>query len=349
MQAAGAHSMTFTGSAKSRFFVALSLAAFLAASTGCGSGIHSAGEATSGTALTAPRGPQLGYFWNAADQTLRPVLGIAGASQVGASVVSAGAYRNGAGSAGNGIGVLEQQDGSLDIIALPSGAPSHFAASAPDHSNIRFSPNGKAAIVYAAGQSGIIVLTALDTTPVAASLATTASLSDAAVSDTGRVVVATSSAAGMSLQSISASGTARTLAQAGALGGFSFGNGDDLYFADAATNQLYFIHNESAAATVAQISTSSLLRTPAALAVSAGGQWLVAINSAESSVVRIDLTGQNAPLLLTCACTPTTAAALSGAGRFRITEPGTGPLWAVDSVTATPRTFFIPALPVVKK
>jgi hypothetical protein len=71
-------------------------------------------------------------------------------------------------------------------------------------------------------------------------------------------------------------------------------------------------------------------------------------NSGDSSVVRIDLTGQIAPLRIACTCTPTSAVALFGNATFRITEPGTGPLWAVEAAAATPRSFFIPALPVQK-
>ena len=334
-------------------FPALFAACGLSLLCGCGSGIAnlaaSAGTSNTPAPVAVTSGPQLGYFWNAADQTLRPVLGIPGSSQVGASVVPAGTYVAGAASAASGMGVLQEQDGSLDVMSLPSGQPVHLAASVAVGASIRFSPNGRAALVFAPGGSSVQVVTGLNKVPAAAGIALSGAVMDATVSDAGRVVVAISGAAGTVLQAVNASGAASTVGSAGVLGGLSFVGSDDVVYADASANTLTVVHNASTAPSPAQVPTTALLQAPKALGVSANGQWVLVANGAEPTLVRLDLTAQAAPLKLTCNCTPTLVATLAGQGAFRVTNPASGePLWAVDAGVATPRAFFIPAMPVVK-
>ena len=135
-----------------------------ALASGCGSGIH-APATSSGSAIAAAAGPQLGYFWNQADQTLRPVLGIPGASQIGASVVAAGLYTTGAGSASSQLALLQESDGSLDVMSLPSGQPSHLSAQTAPGAQIRFSPLGQSAVLFKPGNAGVLLVTGFEHEP----------------------------------------------------------------------------------------------------------------------------------------------------------------------------------------
>lgn len=322
--------------------------ATLGALFGCGSGIGLPAGSTppnTTTPAASTQGPQLGYFWNAADQTLRPILGVPGSSQIGLSVVPAGTYVTAAASAANAVAVLEEPDGSLDVMTPPSGQPVHLGGKvAVAGAQIRFSPSGKSAIVFSAGSGSISLLTGLPSAVSATVVPAPVAVQDAAVSDAGGIAIATSSAAGFSLQIVSASGAATTVGSAGALGGMSFGSGDDLLFADAAANTLTLVHNASTKPSPALLPSAALLMAPAGLGVSQNGQWALVANSGEASAVRIDLTGQNAPLRIACSCTPALVAPLSGMGTFRITGPGGGALWAIDAGVSAPRSFFIPAL-----
>jgi hypothetical protein len=327
--------------------VALS-GASLALFCGCGSGLGLSGTPvgpSSPIPSATTNGPQLGYFWNAADSTLRPVMGIPGASQIGASVVPAGMYTAGAASSASAVALLQQSDGSLDAMTLPSGTPTHVSAATTTGALIRFSPSGNSALVFTPGASSVVLVSGLTATPSASSVTTPFAIQEAALGDSGSFAIATGSAAGASIQIVAANGTPTAVGSVGKLGGLAFASGDGLLFADASVNTLTLIRNASTSPTTAQVPTAALLMTPAGLGVSPNGQWVLVANSADPSTVRVDLTAQNAPLKIACNCTPALVATVAGTATFRVTAPGNGPIWAVDAGASTPRSFFIPALP----
>lgn len=312
---------------------------------GCGSGVGtpSSFPQKPGTPVSQPvsqtQAPQLGYFWNPTDQTLRPILGIPGSSLVGASAVPAGTYVYGASSLTSALAVMIEPDGSLDVVTLPAGAPTHVNASVAKDTQIRFSPNGKTAVLFTPGSDSVLLLTDLGGTP-ASSMLHSATLQDAAVSDSGRVAVATANA----VQILAATGAATQVGTFGSLGGLAFGAGDNLVYADGSSNVLTVIRNASTAPSPMQVPTTGLLKTPTALNVSPNGQWVLVANAGEQSTVRIDLTAQTAPLRIACSCTPVLVTPMSATGTFRVTAPANGPLWAVEATAAAPRSFFVPAV-----
>jgi hypothetical protein len=327
--------------------VALS-GASLALLCGCGSGL---GFSSTPVGPSSPipsattNGPQLGYFWNAADATLRPVMGIPGASQIGESVVPAGMYTAGAAASVSAVALLQAPDGSLDVMALPAGQPTHLSAATTTGAQVRFSPSGKSALVFTPGASSVVLVSGLTSTPAASSVATPFAIQEAALGDSGSFAIATGSAAGASIQIVGANGPATSVGSVGTLGGLAFASGDGLLFADASNNTLTLVRNASTSPASAPVPTAALLMTPAGLGVSPNGQWVLVANSADPSTVRVDLTAQNAPLKIACSCTPALVATVAGTATFRVTAPGNGPIWAVDAGASTPRSFFIPALP----
>jgi len=325
--------------------LSLPLAALLC---GCGGNLQSTGVSLGGGSQTAPmasaRGPQLGYIWISADRTLRPVLGVAGASQIGQSVVPAGMYVAGAASAVSRTAVLQEADGSLDIMAMPSGQPLHLAASLAADANIRFSPSGRSALLFNPGGSQLALVTALTSAPSVTALASPSPVVDAVVSDAGNVAVASSASTGVSIRLLTAKG-APQVDNVGALGGLTFSGADDLLIADAAANTLTLIRNASTAPTPSIAPTSGLLNKPSAVGVTAGSRWAVVANSGESSVVLVDLSGQAAPARIACGFAPSVVAPMAGDGVFRLTGLNSGPVWALDAGASTPHAFFIPGLP----
>lgn len=315
--------------------------------SGCGSGLlSSTGGGGSSSATVAPRGTQLGYFWNKGDQTLRPVLGIPGSSQIGQSVVPAGVYSTAAASSASETAVLIEPDGSLDIIALPSGTPAHLTNIVPLTAQIRFAPGGQSALLFNPGSVTLTLLTNITATPTATTITSTSAVLDAAIGDSGSVAIASASSSGTGIQVRSKAGAITTVANVSTLGGVSFAAADDLLLADTTTNTLTLIHNASTAPAPSLVPTAALLKSPIALAVAPNGRWAVVANGAEASVVNIDLTAATPPLRIACSCTPALVVPLSGSGTFRVTGPSSdSPMWAIDAGNSTPRAFFIPAAP----
>ena len=314
--------------------------------TGCGSGLVTKLPGASGTtteATAVPKGPQLGYLWKADDETLRPVLGIPGASQVGASVVAGETYVAGAGSAASGVGLLVGSDGTVYRMSLPSGSPASLGVTSSGAAQIRFSPSGVAAVVFAAGSQQAVAVTGLTASPAARQIALPAQVADVAVADAGTVAVATAA----SIEVVGASGTAQPVAALSGPGRVAFvGTSDTLLATDAGANTLWLIRSSSTAPQVVQVASAGMLKSPAGIGGSLDAHWAVVANAGESSVVRVDLTGASAPVKLACGTQPTTVAALAGNGVFRFDELVVAtPVWLADITAATPSLRFVPALP----
>ena len=139
----------------------------------CGTGIS--GSSDPGPTLPAPTavstGPQLGYTWDTATHALRPILGVPGSSQFGQPITAAGLYVTGAASANSSIGLVQETDGSIDTVALPSGSATRIGGvTVAAGTTILFSPSGQNAILFAPGGTSVTLLTALGGTPVVQSL-----------------------------------------------------------------------------------------------------------------------------------------------------------------------------------
>jgi len=329
-----------------RCFVLFS-AVILPTLAGCGSG-------TTGTSLSSPAktpsqtpsatslGPQLGYIWSNTAQTLRPVLGVPGSTQLGQSVVSANLYANAAASPISNLAVLQETDGALDLIALPSGTPTRLSAQVAPGAEVRFSPNGANAIAFVPGSTAVALLTSLATTPQAASVTFSAAIAEAAVSDNATIAA---SLQGGAIRTISSTGTANQAGTVATLGGLAFLSGsDDLLFADAAANTATIVRNSSSAPSPSIVPSANLLKSPAGAGVTRDGRYVVIANGGDPSIVRLDLTAQTAPQRLPCACQPALVAPMLGTGIFRLTSADTGPNWIIDASATTPRVLFIPAI-----
>ncbi len=318
--------------------------------SGCGGGIRTAlttpGASTPSTPTAAANntGPQLGYVWSDKAQTLRPVLGVPGSSLLGDSVVPAGVYVKAATSALSRLALLEETDGALNLMTLPSGQPSRLSATIAAGAELRFSPSGVDAIAYLPGASEVVLLTSLATTPHISTVPFPSAIAEATVSDSGTIASALTQGAGATIRTITLSGASFSAGSVVALGGLAFvGSTENLLLADSAQNSLILIQNSSSAPAPVLLGSASLLKAPQGIAATHDGHWAILSNSGDTNIVRVDLTSNSAPQVFACACQPATVAPLSGLGVFRITTADTGPAWIFDAAASTPRALFIPA------
>jgi hypothetical protein len=323
----------------------LVLALAIASLAGCGNSVAPgpAAQGAPSVPTASALGPQLGYLWMPSSQTLLPILGIAGASQIGQSVVPAGTYINAAASATANLAVLQASDGSLYLMALPTGSPISLGVNLPAGAKIRLSPLATAALVFTPGASSASLITGLPSAARVQTVAAPAAIADAAVSDSGAVSLESTH----SISVTALNGTAVTLAIIGAPGGISFIPGtthDDLLFADSASNTLTLIRSTTSGPSSQTISATGLLQSPSAVGVSGSGRWALVINSGSQSAVRVNLSSL-ATTAIACACQPTLAEPLADDGAFRVTSLATGPNWLMKAASATPNTLFIPAVP----
>ena len=313
---------------------------------GCGSGSRAIPTAGNSPALAVQAGPQLGYLWNHADQTLRPILGIAGSSQLGESVVPAGSYVQAAGSAAGGFALLFGNDQKVYRMTLPSGTPTALGITAGPGAALRFSPSGTSAAIFVPGSSSVTLLTSLSGTAQVHSVSSGAPIVDLATSDDGTVAAVFQTGSGYSLAHLAPSSGVQTLLRLGGSGGLSFiGTTDDLLAADTLGNSLTLIRAVSSSASKVPVPSANLLKTPIATGASFDGRWAVVANAGESSVIRFDLSGATPPQRIVCPLQPTGADQLAGNGVFRFTAAGSAPGWIADITAPTPAMLFIPALP----
>jgi hypothetical protein len=308
---------------------------------GCGSNLTGANTSSTLSAAVS-NGPQLGYLWSATDAALHPILGVPGSSQFGQSVTTPGLYVTGAASVRSSIALLQSANGVISIMTVPQGSPRAInAATLSGSAQIVFSPSGLNAVLYTPGSSSVLLITALTTAPQVQSLTAPGNFLAATVSDTAQVA-AVSGASPLRVALLT--GNAASLAALGGFGGFSFlPGGSDLLIADRATGVVTLVRNTNSTP-AAQTFTAATIKSPLAIAGSVDGLWAVVANSADQSVVRLDLTGASAPLRIACVCQPAQLTALSGNAVFSLTTPGSTASWAVDASAPTPRTVFIPAL-----
>ena len=341
----------FSGSAVSRVSLrticpALGLAA-VASLCGCSASFVALG--TGGGASTAAtasaNGPQLGYAWYTQDQTLRPILGVPGSSQFGASVVSAGAYVTASSSAAANLALLIGADEKVYRMTLPNGTPTQVGATAAAGSVIRFSPTGASAAVYAPGATSATILTGVKTTPAVKQISVTAPILEMTASDAGTAAAVLQGARGATVAVVSGT-SPRQLASLSGDGGIGFsGTGEDLVVADSAANSLTLIKTASTNPAAVTLGTGGLLKTPVAVGASLNGRYVVVANSGESSVGRVDTTGASAAQRVSCPTQPTVVAQLAGNGVFRFNDLGAPSVWLSDVTAGSPAMLFIPALP----
>ena len=313
---------------------------------GCGTTSHTnpASPAANHAAPNVAAGPTLGFVWDSSDATLRPLSGVPGAALMGTALAPAGKYSSGAASVRLQVALFEDAGGDLWSQQLGSlNAPQQLASGQPQGLRFAFAPTLDSAVAYARGAGSVLQLSGLRSQPTAETVSVPAGLLYAAVSDTGTLLIAASTASGAALETRSSGNAFGTPIAVAKFGGAAFlSSSSDALYADAASNTVYRLHGASS---ITVAGAKDGVKGPAAVAASIDGHWAGVVNSADGSLLRIDLSGAQPAQRLTCTCTPSTLSPLSGNGVFLMTDARTdAPTWALDVAGANPRTFFVPAL-----
>jgi hypothetical protein len=322
---------------------------------GCGTALNSSAPSPSGTtqAQSQPAtGPKVGYVWDAASQSLRPLQGVAGASIVGLATVSAPAQGPGyiatASSGVSGSALFLDASGGIYQSALTGGALTRIAM-LPGATSLLLSNSGSYALVLGKSASGVFFaesISGLPATPSVRSLNVSSlpAILGGAASDTGTVAIASGSGSrGVSVVAFVGQSAGAQVGTMEAFGGLQFVPGsDELVAADGASGAITAISHVNATPSTAIISQAGGITAPVGLDVTSNSRWVVVAN-AKGDVLRIDLTGVTAATMAHCSCAPSQVVALSG-NTVHLVTSGAGPLWIVDAGNAAPRVLFVPAI-----
>jgi hypothetical protein len=244
------------------------------------------------------------------------------------------------------VALLTTPAGALFSATLPLGKPFLIAANGIPKASIAFSPSCTSSLVYAPGHPQALLVQALLSTPVITTVTLPAGVSAAIVADSGSILVEIPGADGSAVIQLLTSGTnsPQPVTSLSMFGGMVFLPGaDTALLADATMNTIIEASHLTANMSLSTIATAADdISKPIAVAISADGRFAAVANSNGSSVLRLDLSGQSAPIKTACNCSPSELAPLAGNFAFRLNEAGSGTVWAFDGNSAKPRVFFIP-------
>lgn len=313
--------------------------------SGCGKSSINSTSTASGSSTpagtTVSTGARMGLIWNSSDSTLRTLVGVPGAAQLGAALFPAGTYSAGAYAGLTQTALLIDPKGNLKVMTLPSQQPVSLASNVLPSSQIAFSPHGGYAVILVPGSTSLLLVTGVPQSPLVATVTSTTQIQGAAVSDAGTLLVAANEApSGVIVTATAANGTRSALATLAGFGGMSFVPGtEDSLVADSSANTLARFHNGTGTRLATGVNG---LNQPIAVAASQDDRWAVVADRAGGSLLRVDLTGATPPVQTSCTCSPTQLSALNGNAIFEMVAPGTAPGWMIEADSPTTRVLFIP-------
>lgn len=317
--------------------------------TACGSSISAppgvGAPASTATGMVAS-GPVLGAWWDSNAGGLRGLYGIAGAARQGSPSFNDGTYSGATVCMRQQLALLTTRAGALFVGAIPQGTATAVASQGIANAHIAFSPSCTAAVAYVPGNASALLIQGLPATPKVSSVALPGGATAAAVGDSGSILVSMAQSSTVSIQLLAnGSTTVQTVTTVTKFGGMVFLPGaDTALIADQGSNKVVEAAQMSGNPSLTQVAgPADGVAQPVAVAVSSDGRSAAVVNQKDSSVVRVDLTGQSAATRTVCHCSPTELEPLAGNLTFRVNEPGTGTVWAYDGNASTPRFVFLPA------
>jgi hypothetical protein len=316
--------------------------------------VQSSALSTSGAAAEssadAMGGPLLGYMFESDTQSLRPILGIAGASHLGDAMALGLSLKTAAESPSQdyllGIDNNTGQAQLVDLRAEPANSSSLPGANA-GADRVVLSPRGSAAALYFRQTRQVQIVTGLPANPQVSNSISLASLpgfvTALAIEDGGQWLLAGVSHDGAgSVYAVSAGGSTSMVASGGQISSLSFGAAsDDALVTDYARNEVVLLRDiSSGPQALVLASGKDGLSGPVAAAFAADGSRVYVANSGSNQIALLPLQG-GVPAFLACDCRPTQLAALRGGSAFRITGSPGEPVYLLDTAAANPRVVFV--------
>lgn len=339
-----------------------------------------AAQGQSGTSGYGLNGPSLGLIFDSASATIRPMIGIPGATSIGGPL-DAGfpVWRAAVAPGGDFALVVARGSFRLAVVRASNGAVQQLASAlgeAPDL--IAFSPRGRSAALYYRASGRMLVLAGLRDQAPRAFLADTSTLAVApslvAVSEDGAsllVTVPEGDAAGLYYLPVNLpveqtrnprnsaagalEGDSPAIASSGhgfaqRVGGFQSvsalrfaGSGSDALVADQAANAVYLVQNASGASRISTLgSEKDGLSKPVAVDAMDVLRVLV-VNAGTGNLTVLHRDGSPAESIA-CSCSPAVLHPVAGNSIYRLTEPSQQPMWLLDAGGKEARVLAVPPL-----
>jgi hypothetical protein len=296
-----------------------------------------AGSAAAQSNSTPVTEPVLGLLFDAGAQTVRTLMGIPAASQVGGTLdgtpLSAVAIASAPGYAlalenGTGATSLISQSGRQPLAGVRAGAQL-----------VAVSPLGTAAAVYYGDTGKASILTGLPDAPqTLREITLDGAPSAMAVSDDGSTLAAAISLAAnvSTVFSYSAGGAGQALLSDRLFPSLEFVPGStNLVMATQAAVYLYQSRQGL------QLLTDQRDGVTNVVGAAASGDGTRVFIGMQSGQVAVHDLAASTQTLLTCSCQPTGMWRLRGTAVFRLNDLGAGPLWVVDGDGVAPRILFV--------
>jgi len=288
-------------------------------------------------------GPVSGYVFDAAAHSLRPILGLPGASlfgdplQFGFTVASAFVTPH------QDAAFVVGADGTLHLFRIDAGAVTerNVESLPPAPQRVVFSPSGTAAAVFAGGS--IAVVKGLPDTPGVAGgmdLPAGTPLDSLAISDDGAVLLLSANQAVRYFSSFTDLG--KLMDTSGAVLMAFAGGGHDAAIADPSGVGIVLFHDLTGSGDSQVLAAADdTVGAASALTFAPDGKRLLVASSRAQSVTIFDLAagGRSA---IACDCSPKVLTRMGGL--FRLNDLGSEPLWLLDTHASEARLVFVPAL-----
>ena len=303
-------------------------------------------------------GPVAGYVFDAGALAIRPILGIPGASVQGAALPLGYDLASAAVSPAADSAVLTAADGSLHFVSLTAGTAAEipFNGSSVKPDRVVYSPSGTSVALIASGHAQIFTglpatVTLAGAMDLGASISgaaqaqaqiagrpTAAIRSSLALSDDGAWILAS---VGGSLELIGAGGS-QTIGTSGRGTFVAFApSSHDAAIADPLAQSVTLWHNVTGTPAQQVLENDGSLAGITGVAFAPDGKSLFAAGAAAQGVTVFDLSS-GAHTAATCDCTATGLYRMGSV--YRLNDPGSGPLWLLDTTAPTARVVFVPAL-----
>jgi WD40 repeat protein len=296
--------------------------------------------------------PTLGFLFDAGSHALRPLVGIPGASLLGAPLKTGPELVDVAISPRQNYFLAVADDSrQLKLLQL---SPGGFSATSVDGAllaadRIFFSPTGTAAAVYRSTDGILQIISGLPSSPLVRGeiplAGATSPLISAAVADDGDVaLVATASGESGSLfLVVASSGTLRPIPVSGPVSAVAFrSQTHDAIAASSSQNQIFLLQNVTGDGQFQIIASADEgISKPIAVEFSNDGRKAFVANSDAGKIIMLDISGGQS-LSISCGCTPTGLYRLNGNAVFRLTDSFQDPLLLFDGDASPPRIVFVP-------
>lgn len=290
------------------------------------------------------RGPMMGWVWDARQEALRPILGIAGSSVLGKPADLGFAVKAAVVSGRQEFAlVLGGEERAGYVVDLRGAAP--VAQRLDDvtggASSLTLSPKGNSGSLWYADAKRLVVLTGLGTSAVtkaALDLTNEGAPTLTAVSDDGALVLA-GFPEGDTLVAIDRDGNRTRLSQPVVARAVTFlEESHDAVFSSA--DGVWLARSIPAVTELTRIVEGDSFGAVAGL----DGRRILVVNTSNATVNEVNVTDL-AMRTADCPCTPTGLIRMINGGVFRLNEVSGDPLWLVEVSEAGMRTVFVPPDP----